>query len=74
LRTAPKGMAPDLSNIGAISTPRYLLDSIVAPNEPVVPHLQGTHNALKTMPSYELMTKEEVADMVAYLWTLGRTP
>jgi DMSO reductase family type II enzyme heme b subunit len=37
---AIEGMAPDLHNIGAISTPGYLRDSIVNPSEVVMRNLQ----------------------------------
>ena len=38
-RTAPVGMAPDLSNIGGISNPIYLKESIVNPNDVVIRNL-----------------------------------
>jgi mono/diheme cytochrome c family protein len=34
---APPGLAPDLTAIGAIATPAYLRDSILAPSEVIVP-------------------------------------
>jgi complex iron-sulfur molybdoenzyme family reductase subunit gamma len=71
VRTAPKGIAPDLSKIGLIASPRYLFDSILAPNAPVVPHLH-TPIQWTTMPSFEGLPETEVGDMAAYLWTLGR--
>ena len=36
-RIAPPGMAPDLTGIGAIATPGYLRESIVAPSAVIVP-------------------------------------
>lgn len=48
-RTAvPAGLAPDLSDIGAISTPGYLRDSIVDPSGVVVRHLQLNRRYDKT--------------------------
>ncbi len=38
--TAPPGLAPDLVDVAAIATPRYLYDSIVEPSGVVVHHLQ----------------------------------
>lgn len=37
-RIAPPGLAPDLSSIGAISTPAYLRDSLVTPSAVIVPN------------------------------------
>ena len=36
-RIAPPGLAPDLSSIGAISTPGYLRESLVSPSAVIVP-------------------------------------
>lgn len=71
-RAAPRGMAPDLSNIGAISSPAYLKRALMEPNAPIVPHL-GSRREVKSMPAFDSMSGEEIADMVAYLWTLGRS-
>jgi complex iron-sulfur molybdoenzyme family reductase subunit gamma len=37
-RIAPPGLAPDLSSIGAISTPGYLRESLLAPSAVIVPN------------------------------------
>lgn len=39
-RTAPQGLAPDLSDIGITSTLPYLRDSVQAPSKVIVQHLQ----------------------------------
>lgn len=39
VRRVPAGLAPDLSDVGAIATPAYLRDSIVDPSGVVVHHL-----------------------------------
>lgn len=39
-RAVPPGLAPDLSDVGAIATPAYLRDSIIDPSRVVVHHLQ----------------------------------
>lgn len=99
-RFAPEGFAPDLSNIGGIATYSYLRDSLLAPGDVIVPHLNpnrhykksATPDAYHAYPNNETyqwyavdssgkkvskmapfgqMGKDAVANMVAYLKTLG---
>jgi DMSO reductase family type II enzyme heme b subunit len=103
LRGAPPGLAPDLSSIGAVATPRYLQDSLVAPSAVIVPspnpaqhqdrsakrdprggypssdgylwHTVGPDGKKSsTMSDFSSMSRQELADVLAYLMTLGREP
>jgi DMSO reductase family type II enzyme heme b subunit len=81
---APPGMAPDLTHIGVIATWAYLRDSITQPSEVVVPGLRTTpmpwfsvddkHQKHSKMPSFTNYTKEQLADVLAYLKSLGVAP
>jgi complex iron-sulfur molybdoenzyme family reductase subunit gamma len=50
-RVARPGIAPDLSVVGAISTPAYLRDSIVAPSAVVVPSPNPEQHQDRTRPA-----------------------
>jgi len=60
--TAAQGIAPDLSNIGGISTYAYLRDSVSTPNDPVVRNLNinrhynkaASPDAFKAYPNNEM--------------------
>lgn len=102
-RDAAPGLAPDLSAIGAISTPGYLRDSLQAPSEVIVPNpnprqhqdragtkdargawpvdegyvwfaLEADGRKVSSMPDYASLPAQDVADLVAYLMTLGAEP
>jgi complex iron-sulfur molybdoenzyme family reductase subunit gamma len=102
-RSAPPGLAPDLSAIGTIATPAYLRDSILTPSAVLVPSpnpaqhqdrsarpdARGSYPSdegyvwyrreadgrkTSTMPDYGSMPREDLADVVAYLRTLGAEP
>lgn len=49
-RIAPPGLAPDLSAIGAIATPAYLRDSILAPSSVIVPNLPAGQHQDRAKP------------------------
>jgi complex iron-sulfur molybdoenzyme family reductase subunit gamma len=75
-RAAKAGIAPDLAGIGAIATPAYLRDSIVAPSSVVVPgrgwsRRDAAGKIVSNMPAYATMPAADVNAMVAYLVTLG---
>jgi mono/diheme cytochrome c family protein len=79
---APENMAPNLNNVGGYSTAAYLRDSIIAPNDVVVPGLNanrspmqfyavdGNGKRVSNMPSFEHLKPAEIDDLVAYLQTL----
>jgi len=76
--TAPKEMAPNLSNIGGYSTKEYLKESIINPSAIVIsnPNKNSNfpwHNINKkgkktsTMPSYDWLDEKNIDDIVAFL-------
>jgi len=101
LRSAPPGIAPDLSSIGVVATPGYLRDSLVAPSAVIVPspnpaqhqdrsarpdargaypphegyqwHVRGPDGKKSsTMSDFSSLSPGELADLLAFLRTLGR--
>jgi len=101
LRSAPPGIAPDLSSIGAIATPGYLRESLMAPSAVIVPspnpaqhqdrsarpdargaypshegyqwHVRGPDGKKSsTMSDFSSLSPAELADLLAFLRTLGR--
>jgi len=50
-KIARPGIAPDLSGIGAYSTPAYLRDSIVAPNAVIVPNPNPNQHQNRAEPA-----------------------
>jgi len=100
---SPPDLAPELTNVGVLSSYSYLRDSVMTPSAALVPNLNvnrhqdrtklkddngayahgslgsfavkdGTGTPQSTMPNFAAMPKEQVADIVAYLKTLGSTP
>jgi complex iron-sulfur molybdoenzyme family reductase subunit gamma len=98
-RSAAAGLAPDLSEIGVISTPDYLRESIVDPSAVIVPNpnprqhqdragkdpkrpwpvdegyvwyaLEADGRKVSSMPDGAATPPGELADLIAYLMTLG---
>jgi complex iron-sulfur molybdoenzyme family reductase subunit gamma len=97
---APVDLAPELTNVGVLSTYGYLRDSLLAPSLVLVPNLNknrhqarggardphgayasgtlgtfavvdatGTPQSL--MPAFATLPREQLADVIAYLKTLG---
>ncbi len=102
-RAAAAGLAPDLSELGVISTPGYLRDSLRAPSEVIVPNpnprqhqdrtarlppgapwpaddayvwyvLEADGRRTSSMPDSAALPPQDLADLVAYLMTLGAEP
>jgi complex iron-sulfur molybdoenzyme family reductase subunit gamma len=100
---APVDLAPELTNVGVLSTYAYLRDSVVAPGLVLVPNLNanrhqnrglavdahgaypnatlgtfavvdGSGNTQSLMPPFANLPPEQLADVIAYLKTLGTTP
>jgi complex iron-sulfur molybdoenzyme family reductase subunit gamma len=100
---SPPDLAPELTNVGVLSSYSYLRDSVMTPSAALVPNLNvnrhqdrtkpkddngahahgslgafavndGSGTAQSVMPGFGAMPKEQVADIVAYLKTLGRAP
>lgn len=100
---SPPDLAPELTNVGVLSSYAYLRDSVMTSNAVLVPNLNanrhqdrtkarddngayahgtlgafavkdGSGTAQSTMPAFGAMPKEQVADIVAYLKTLGNAP
>jgi DMSO reductase family type II enzyme heme b subunit len=100
---APPELAPDLSNVGIITNPTYLRDSITTPSQIIVPVLNlnrhyapskprdahgaypnddtyqwfsvdGEGKRVSRMPSFGGFSPEQIADLVAFLQTLGAPP
>lgn len=68
------GVGPDLTGIGTIQTPTYLFESIVSPTAINVTG-EGflDEEGLSIMPEFhDTMTLRQLADVVAYLSSLGR--
>jgi complex iron-sulfur molybdoenzyme family reductase subunit gamma len=81
--SAPKNMAPNLSNVGGYSTSGYLVESIVNPSAIITPGFNPNEqsnfpwynqdesgNLISTMPSYDWLDEKSLEDLVAYLKTL----
>ncbi len=97
---APVDLAPELTNVGVLSTYSYLRDSLVQPGLVLVPNLnKNRHQARSSppdahgaygnatlgtfavvdaagqaqsmMPPFASLPKEQLADVIAYLKTLG---
>jgi DMSO reductase family type II enzyme heme b subunit len=97
---APADLAPELTNVGVLSSYAYLRDSVLAPSSVLVPSLNKSRHYNKAgprdphgayphadlgafaaldasgqrvskMPSFSTLPKEQLADVVAYLKTLG---
>ena len=78
-------VGPDLSHVGAIHRPEYLLESIIKPNAIIVraPGYFDPVNGLSTMPSFYnmrmddgdpeselLVSDDDFRDITSYLWSL----
>jgi complex iron-sulfur molybdoenzyme family reductase subunit gamma len=99
---APVDLAPDLTNVGVLSTYGYLRDSMLTPSLVLVPNLNANrhqnrgappdaHGAWPNatlgafavpdasgqpqsmMPAFANLPREQLADVLAYLKTLGRS-
>jgi DMSO reductase family type II enzyme heme b subunit len=100
---APADLAPELTNVGVVSSYAYLRDSVLAPSSVLVPSLNRNRHYNKAgprdangayphgdlgafaavdasgapvskMPAFSTMPKEQLADVLAYLKSLGATP
>ena len=70
------GVGPDLTRMGAMHPPEYFAESIINPNAVLTegPGYVGEDGRSK-MPSYsEILTIEQLIDLVAYLKSLAREP
>jgi len=70
------GVGPDLTGMGAMHPPEYFAESIINPNAVLTegPGHVGEDGRSK-MPSYnEILTIEQLIDLVAYLKSLAREP
>ncbi|MGK0185982.1 MAG: glucose/arabinose dehydrogenase/cytochrome c553 [Verrucomicrobiales bacterium] len=70
-------VGPDLSNVGSTQSPRELLESILQPSQSIKEErhrIPGTNPPLSLMPGgmVNVLTKEEVLDLVAFLKSGGR--
>ncbi len=66
-------IGPDLSNIGAIQTPKYILESMLYPSAVIVAPLElhADEQGLSKMPEYhDSMTVRQLIDLVAYQLSL----
>ncbi|MCB9647719.1 MAG: c-type cytochrome [Deltaproteobacteria bacterium] len=102
-QVAPPELAPELTNVGVITNPTYLRDSIKEPSQIIVPVLNLNRHYSKSkerdrygayqnddtyqwfsidaagkrvsrMPSFAGFSPEQIADLVAFLQTLGTQP
>jgi complex iron-sulfur molybdoenzyme family reductase subunit gamma len=82
-KSAPKEMAPNLSNVGGYSTKDYLIESLTNPSAVVVPKNNSDENndfpwysigdngeKISTMPSYDWMDEKSINDIVTFLQNL----
>ncbi len=70
--TAPKDMAPMLTNIGGYGNIQFLRESLINPNALINPKFAKRlkNGEISPMPSFDWLSDKEILDLVTYLKTL----
>ncbi len=73
--TAPKDVAPMLTNIGGYGNIQFLRESLIKPNKTINPKFAKRlkNGKISPMPSFDWLSQEELNDLISYLKTLKAT-